>query len=533
MNMNAQGITSINHNVSHILQDLALNAPHRPAIIDYHGGTRTATFLQLEEEVDTTAEILRQQGVKPLDIVLILVPLKRELISLLLAVFRIGAQALFIDPGYSFSKILHCLKLARPNVLIFDPRLKALAVVAPVFGMGKTINSQVIFAENASGAAKQNVVAVPKDHPALITFTSGSTGMPKGILRSHGFLVEQAKLLRRTLPPDANAEFMQVLTTLPMFILSTLAAGDTAIIAANDDRALLGQLKYLAPNRILCAPNSLLQICDLITRNSVLNVSIKEVVVGGGPVFPELLTDLNAAMPGVILTTVYGSTEAEPICHRQYCPGDRIIARHGLPLGKQIDGVELRIIDSTVLNNRQNKQTEKAQPPELSAECFAGISLPRNCEGEIVVSGAHIIKGYLAGYGDCETKFCVDGVTYHRTGDAGFIDESGELILTGRISAGVKLSGRRIYPLTVELVAMANHGVEKCAFVEVRDKGVLALTLRSKDEQSTVLPQLKSAFASANISVDKFVVLDKLPMDERHHSKVVYAKLRHRLRLLA
>src|ERR1700733_4579633 len=125
-----------NCNVSLVLERLAKEQTSRAALIDVaHGGTRVASFGDLHDEVRDATRILRQAGVKSLDVVLIYVPLQRELISLLLAVFRIGAQALFIDPSYGPLKVLHCLSLAKPKFAIVDKRLGPLAIIAPIFGI--------------------------------------------------------------------------------------------------------------------------------------------------------------------------------------------------------------------------------------------------------------------------------------------------------------------------------------------------------------------------------------------------------------
>jgi len=539
--------TKDNANLCQILQKHAASVPLRPAIIDTVLGassatstattTRVASFAQLEEEVTEAATILQAHGVRPLDVVLIYVPLQRELISLLLAVFRLGAQALFIDPAYSPRKVLHCLRLARPKFLVLDKRIEILGSVAPLFGIERVIifsrpdnDIEVSIKECLSSkpatstlASNTAIAEVTPDHPALITFTSGSTGLPKGIVRSHGFLINQAALLKQTLPAPTAGGYMQVLTTLPMFILSTLAAGDTAIIPAKANSALLHQLKYLAPERLLCAPHTLNQINQLLSQNSIALNTIKEVVVGGGPVFPELLTKMRAVMPEATLTTVYGSTEAEPICHQTYAPGETIKPKRGLPLGKKINAIDLHVIDSKLMRDHCGP---------LDAEQFEALCLPPGAEGEIVVSGQHVIKSYLGNIADNQTKLLVSGQVYHRTGDAGYIDKSGDVYLTGRVSSALRINGETTYPLTVELVAMQVDSVNRCALVDVRGKAVLALELKEGADKKVAMKQLADLFNRAEIEIDRFVSIKHLPVDQRHQSKIAYSKLRKKLHLV-
>jgi len=529
--------TEGNDNLCQILQRHAKAFPFRPAIIDSGtASTRVASFAQLEEEVSEAATLLQAAGVRPLDVVLLYVPLQRELISLLLAVFRLGAQALFIDPTYSPDKVNHCLRLARPKFLVLDKRINMLGMMAPLFGIKRVITFcrpddgiQHTLKDclnyktgNTPVSSKESIARVGANHPALITFTSGSTGMPKGIVRSHGFLVDQAALLKETLPSQTPGDYMQVLTTLPMFILSTLAAGDTAIIPAKDDSALLHQLKYLAPDRLLCAPQTLGKISELLSTNAIALNTIKDVVVGGGPVFPELLAKMRAVMPAAVLTTVYGSTEAEPICHKSYTPGECIKTNRGLPLGKNIDAIDLRVIDAKLLRN-------KKEAVILTTEQFEAMCLPAGADGEIVVSGDHVIKSYLGNVGNNQTKIEVQGHTYHRTGDAGYFDDNGEVFLTGRVDAAIYLNGRTIYPLTVELMAMENKSIARCAFVQIRGLAMLALELKANRPKKEVLRELTKVFEQAEIKIDRYIAIKSLPVDQRHQSKIVYSKLRKRL----
>lgn len=550
-----------NSNVSMLLEQLAREQGSRGAIIDVGpGGPRVATYADLQEEVGDAAKILRQAGVQPLDVVLIYVPLQRELISLLLAVFKIGAQALFIDPSYTPVKVWQCLQLARPNVLVVDKRLQALTVAAPLFGIktvltfasagpgGISAGLNIITDIKTDGLDVPGTAPVTADHPALITFTSGSTGRPKGIVRSHGFLNNQSRLLHKTLPPpgtrgrqsapghykdDSNhCDELTVMTTLPMFILAALAAGQTAIIPAAKRESLVYQFKYSAIDRLLCAPHSLQNFCKLLEEEAITLPQVKQVIVGGGPVFPSLLAKVKATMPCARVITVYGSTEAEPICHQELRPVSLVRKGRGLPLGRPIDEVILHVIDQRLLGKRTS----------LTAEQFKAITLSPDKEGEIVVSGDHVVRGYLGGHGNSETKFEVAGRTFHRTGDAGYINDQGEVFLTGRVAYGVEVGARDgaasvttgkpelVYPLAVECIAMDNQAIERCAFLSLEGKAVLALKLKVDQDRGAVLAQLIDTFARARISIDRFVVVKSLPLDERHQSKIVYSKLKRQLR---
>ncbi len=130
----------------------------------------------------------------------------------------------------------------------------------------------------------------------------------------------------------------------------------------------------------------------------------------------------------------------------------------GLLTGKPIAEIQLRIIP-----DQWGKAVTHADP------------LAPMETGEIVVSGGHVLKGYLNGEGDSETKFPIDGAIWHRTGDAGYIDPDGRLWLLGRCSAKVSDVHGDLYPFAVECVAMSFPFVRRCAFVLHKGKRLLAV----------------------------------------------------------
>src|SRR5205807_2602319 len=122
------------------------------------------------------------------------------------------------------------------------------------------------------------------------------------------------------------------------------------------------------------------------------------------------------------VVAVYGSTEAEPIAHisrGELTAEDRysMVRGCGLLAGHPVSEINLLIL--------ADRWGEPVGP--FTAEGFAAQCRPAGEPGEIVVSGGHVLPGYLHGRGDEETKFRVDGVVWHRTGDAGHRDDRGRL----------------------------------------------------------------------------------------------------------
>jgi len=136
------------------------------------------------------------------------------------------------------------------------------------------------------------------------------------------------------------------------------------------------------------------------------------------------------------------------------------------------------------------------------------------------------VRGYLGGIGDEETKFSVDGVIWHRTGDVGYLDERGRLWLLGRADAVIEDARGTLHPFAVECAAREVLGVRRVA--ALAHNGKRLLILEGPDEQGTNA-QRAGPDALAWARLDEVVTLRKLPMDRRHNSKVDYPELRRQL----
>jgi acyl-coenzyme A synthetase/AMP-(fatty) acid ligase len=333
------------------------------------------------------------------------------------------------------------------------------------------------------------LVGQPGSSPALITFTSGSTGRPKGIVRSADFLMLQHTLLeklRRTTPDDVD------LISLPVFILSNLAAGAASVIpdgrltrpAKLNGAKLRRQIEDHRVNRIVAPPAVIARIAEEAEPMPALSA----VFTGGGPVFPNLLRATERAAPRAAIHAVYGSTEAEPIAHlevKEIADADwtAMAEGRGLLAGRPIPEIEVEIRDH-----------------------------------EVFVAGGHVNEGYLDPADDASTKSRRDGKLWHRTGDAARLDEQKRLWLLGRREA----AAGGLFPFAVETAALSWPGVRQAALLAGEGRAKLAVSGESLD----VAALQARAGRLGNIEV---VELKAIPMDKRHNSKADYARLRKML----
>jgi acyl-CoA synthetase (AMP-forming)/AMP-acid ligase II len=139
-----------------------------------------------------------------------------------------------------------------------------------------------------------------------------------------------------------------------------------------------------------------------------------------------------------------------------------------------------------------------------------------------VVSGDHVLSGYLDGAGDEETKIKDDDRIWHRTGDAGYFDRHGRLWLLGRSAHRVSDDAGELYPFAVEAAASDVPGVARSAFVRHRGRRVLVV----EPDRDLPLPrqQLMSRLAWARLA--DVQIVERIPVDKRHNAKVDYPALR-------
>jgi acyl-CoA synthetase (AMP-forming)/AMP-acid ligase II len=246
--------------------------------------------------------------------------------------------------------------------------------------------------------------------------------------------------------------------------------------------------------------------------------TLRKLFTGGAPVFPRLLDQMQRMAPNAEVEAVYGSTEAEPIAHLarpEIAAEDRraMVAGRGLLAGPPIAQIHLRI-----LRDRWGQVIGPFTAEEFAADCLSADE-----PGEIVAAGDHVLRGYLHGRGDEETKFRVGDTVWHRTGDAGYRDERGRLWLLGRCGARIADARGVLYPFAVECAAYEDPRVRRAAVVAHRDRRILVVDGYTAAERPDA-GALERALARAQL--DRVIWCKQIPVDKRHNAKVDYPALR-------
>jgi acyl-CoA synthetase (AMP-forming)/AMP-acid ligase II len=458
---------------------------------------RTVTFDDLRARAESLAGALRTR-VSPGDPLLLLLPVAIDLYHALAGMLLAEATAVVVDPGAGLRRMRDVLRDVGLRGVVGTRTVHALRLLMPELRGGAVyacpdwvpLTERLSDVQGTPGA--QDVT--DPERIALLTFTTGSTGTPKAIPRSHGLLDAQRAALQRHMaltPDDVD------LATLPIFALSSLAAGARVRIADADLRAP----GTAQPSRIAAQLASGVTTCSAspaffrqIVRSGRVYPGVRAVHVGGARVPARLLREMCRVFPNAGVHVLYGSSEAEPIAaiDARACIDDIDAAERdgtGALVGHAVDevAVRLRAVDT-------------------------GQDVSHGEIGEVCVAGAHVVPSYWRDpESDARTKESLLGHVWHRTGDLARLDATGRLVLVGRV--GESVAGH--LPLPVESAAERVAGVTRAALMPDRE---LPLVVYSGSAPES---DVRAATGIASV-----LRVPEIPVDRRHNAKIDRARLR-------
>jgi long-chain acyl-CoA synthetase len=376
----------------------------------------TITYAELERQAAVGAGALRARGVGPGDRVAIRLPNTPAFVAAYFAALRLGAVVVPLN-----------VLLAQPEV---DERM---AVSTPAVLVDEPLPTE--------GEAVRDVHGHDPADAAVILFTSGTSGRPKGAVLTHGGILaaaENAAAALRLTPDDVvlgAAPFSHVLGQSTGLVSTFLAGGAVAIVERFDPERTLETMTRTGTTILLGVPTMCIALCQAARSASELP-PIRIAHVGGAAVPVEVARDFERTFGGEVFEG-YGLTELSGIA-TTYLPGQtRKPGSVGMPLGS----TELRI----------------AQPDA------DGI-------GEVQFRGPSVIPGYWENAEATAESLDADG--WLSTGDLGRVDEDGYLFLVDRKKEMIIRGGYNIYPREVEEALYAHPDVLEAAVVGVPDEAL-------------------------------------------------------------
>jgi acyl-CoA synthetase (AMP-forming)/AMP-acid ligase II len=501
----------------------AATAPSRLALaITRPGHAERVTFAQLAERAERFSAGLRAAGLRPGDRILLATSISVDFYALLLAVSGSGMTTVLVDGSLDRRRLLNALRSARARAIVGDRlhrwwlvptlvRMRRYAPGGPPWGVRPL--SELV---GPVGAGRS--VSTARGVPSSISFTSGSTGRAKGVVRTGDVALAQHRALLRQFPVGSGDVDMPC---FPAVVVRNLAAGVTSVLppidlrhpGAADPAAVAECARRMGVTSLSGAPAYTTRLVDHLLASGTHLPQVRRVVVGGAPVTRGLSARVLDAFPGARGLAVYGSTEIEPIAVVDLTEIAAEAHDHGLLVGAPVPQTDVRIVE---LPDRVDGETDVA-------------AMPRADVGEVIVRGAGVSRAYI---GDPEAfaRYKLrepDGSVWHRTGDIGRVDALGRLRLLGRRGQLITHRGRVLFPLALEAVLSELPGIDGAALVAHRSapEGELAVVARDAGALSAVRAHLRRS------GLDQLAVrrVASIPTDPRHNSKVDRAVLARRL----
>ncbi|NLX27290.1 MAG: AMP-binding protein [Lentisphaerae bacterium] len=496
------------NNITSMLDQAAARFPDRPALV--LGGT-PISFRSLSREVNQCANLLTHLGLKRGERMIIMIPMSPELYIVMLAVIRCGAVAVFVDPWISMRQIAAFSAFAEPSGFIGIPKSHLLRLMnRKLAGLKITLSTGSVWLglparkslkSRSDFPPDSESVPVAFDDPALITFTSGSSGIPKGANRTHGFLKAQYEALCRELDYRDDDIDMPM---FPVFALRNLAAGITSVIPDMDFRNVAEvdpvqidrQIREHGVTLITASP-------PFIDRLAGLDhpPQLRQIFTGGAPVTAAQIERWHNGFPKTRIDIIYGSTEAEPVAHLSTHERLALDHQEGFCCGKPTDLLRTRIVQI---------RKEPIAPDQLDA-----LTLPQGETGELLVSGNHVCRDYFNNAAAVlENKVIEpDGTCWHRMGDTGYFDEEGRFFLTGRVHSTIMRNGKILHAQLIEAA--------------VQKQVPNAQRVAALEQDGKLLIVIQGEPVEHSIDADRVIFTQNpLPLDPRHKSKIDYQALR-------
>ncbi|MGI5326451.1 class I adenylate-forming enzyme family protein [Actinomadura nitritigenes] len=423
------------------VRDFARTQPDRVAVI---GTTTSITWGELDAAADRAAAFLAGRGVGPGDRVGWLGRNDVAYPVLLLGAWRRRAVLAGLNWRLDPSELRPVLDSVEPALLVADARSAALAEPDHVVPDGGLPWSE--------GPIDPGAILAPEPgDAALLFFTSGSTGAPKGVLLDRG-----PNDACYTMPmPFAMAPSSTALIVPPVFhvagscwVQMALASGTTQLFLADAAPAsIVRALRYHRVTHALMVPTLIKTVLDELSRTGANLPDLRHIAYGGMPIPRPLLESAVKVLAGVGFTQAYGLTEAGGLCaHLE--PSDHVLddpdGRLGAT-GRPIPGVRFTVVR-----------------PGTDEECAPGE------QGEVLIGSDFMMRGYWRD--PARTGAALDASGRLRSGDLGHLDEAGYLHIAGRADDMIITGGENVHPAETERTIMALPGVVETAVFGVPDE---------------------------------------------------------------
>jgi amino acid adenylation domain-containing protein/non-ribosomal peptide synthase protein (TIGR01720 family) len=471
-----------------LFEEQAARTPDVPAVV-FEGVT--LTYAELNTRANRVAHELMRRGAGPESPVGVLMRRSADLVVALLGVVKAGGAYVPLDVAHPVERLRTIAAEAGISVLLVD----AGTAGHPLAEADAVIEVGALGGPDTSDMGDPGV-RISAANLAYVMYTSGSTGVPKGVAVTHGdvvsFCADRAwsdEVAERVLV-QANHAFDA--STYELWV-PLLRGGLLVIVPPGEvDAAERGRL--IAEHRVtnVIAPAGLFGV--LAEQSPEIFGGVREVLTGGDVVSATAIRTLLETHPGMVVRTTYGPTETTAFAtHLPYTAADDVPAT--VPIGAPLDNTRVYVLD----------------------EFLAPV--PPGVVGELYLAGSGLARGYVGRAGLTAERFvaCPFGgaLRMYRTGDLARWTADGVLEFAGRADAQVKIRGFRIEPGEIEVVLTAHAQVTQAAVVVREDrpgrKQLVAYVVAARADE-TAVREFAAARLPEYMVPAAVVALDALPM---------------------
>ncbi|HJS71894.1 MAG TPA: 4-coumarate--CoA ligase family protein [Acidimicrobiia bacterium] len=423
----------------------------RVAVVDGPTG-RSYTYAELFGAVRKTAGGLVAAGLAKGDVVAILAPNLPEYGIIFHAVATAGGTVTTINPTYTVDEIVFQLTASRARILFTIPHFLESAMPAAsstsvdlVYVLGEGGEGHRSFFELLAADPIDQVDVDPESHVVVLPYSSGTTGLPKGVELTHRNLVANLAQYAPVTTTDQSDVVLAVLPFFHIYGMQVLMNGvlhngaRTVTMPRFDLEEFLRTIQEHKVTRIAVVPPIVVALAKSPLVDQYDLSSLVQIGSGAAPLSAEVEEEATRRT-GAPVVQGFGLTETSPVTHAMPA-GETRTGSIGVP----VPNTEVRVVD-----------------PQ------SGDDLDVGGEGELWIRGPQVMKGYLDDPG--ATEACLDEEGWLHTGDIGRVDEEGYWYITDRLKELIKYKGFQVAPAELEAVLLTHPAVSDAAVVGVEDE---------------------------------------------------------------
>jgi long-chain acyl-CoA synthetase len=446
--MTNQKLKHVPNNLRELLEQRVSEAPNKHFLSSEADGRRF-TYAEFDAAVNRTAALLVSEGVQKADVVSLLMPNSAEYIIAYFACWKLGALAGPVNSLLKPHELAYIISNSEAKLLLvhsdFLPTIKGIRSDLPALRAVITFDDEVQATHNAGPTRVLPKSNINKDDEAIIVYTSGTTGKPKGCLLTHGNVIANARQITEWL---RFTEQDHLLTIMPLFhmnavsvtTMSALYSGGSTVIAPKFSASrfweIISNYQITSFGSVATMLSMLLTTYPDGVPKGLKTDRLRFALCGSAPVPAEVMKRFEETFHCLV---VEGYGLSESTCRSTFNPPDerRRAGSCGLPIGN-----EMKVVDD---DDREVEQGEL---------------------GEIVLRGENILKGYFKNPDATATAFR-NG--WFHTGDIGYRDPDGFFYIVDRKSDMIIRGGENIYPREIDEVLYQHPAVAAAAAIGVPD----------------------------------------------------------------